>query len=164
VEQIVEMAGVAKGTVYYHFKSKDELFQALLIEGLNRLAEAFGEVVENSSDAVEALSGIVGAELMNIDRYRAFARLMMSQIWRADSLWSAQAVRMLDEDILDVVEGVLKKGREDGRFRSDLDTRMAAGMIFGTVAMAALGHDRAVERPVEQLLPQLQGIVRGMVA
>jgi len=34
VDEIVARAGVAKGTVYYHFKSKADLVSALLEDGL----------------------------------------------------------------------------------------------------------------------------------
>ena len=91
VDQIVERAGVAKGTVYYHFKSKDELFQALLVEGLKRLADALRAEADTAASPAGALAGIVHAELENIQRYEAFARLMMSQVWRADSLWTRRS-------------------------------------------------------------------------
>ncbi len=55
MEQIFELAGVAKGTVYYHFKGKDELFQALLIEGLNRFAGTLRAQAEDISRPSEAL-------------------------------------------------------------------------------------------------------------
>lgn len=143
VDQIVELAGVAKGTVYYHFKSKNELFQALLIEGLKRLATAFRAETEKAADPLDALAGIVWAELENINRYEAFARLMMSQLWRADSLWSEEALRVLHEDIIAVIQRVIESGQAVGEFRANLDARMAAPVIFGMVATAALGLARA---------------------
>ena len=35
MEQVSERAGVAKGSVYYNFSSKDKLFEELLITGLD---------------------------------------------------------------------------------------------------------------------------------
>jgi AcrR family transcriptional regulator len=145
VEQIVELAGVAKGTVYYHFKSKNELFQALLIEGLTRLADACRKESQGASSPTEALAGVVRAELENIVKYEAFARLMMSQLWRADSLWSEDAIRVLHEEIFGVIREALEKGQAAGEFRTGFDARMAAPVIFGMVATAALGRARSGE-------------------
>jgi AcrR family transcriptional regulator len=164
VDQIVELAGVAKGTVYYHFKSKDELFQALLIEGLNRLAEAFRLETHDACGSTAALAGIVHAELENITRYEAFARLMMSQLWRADSLWSEEAIRVMHEEIFAVIREVLEAGQTTGEFRAGLDAHMAAPVIFGMVATAALGRARLGERlPAEEFCPYLLDMTLGTV-
>jgi AcrR family transcriptional regulator len=156
VDQIVERAGVAKGTVYYHFKSKDELFQALLVEGLKRLADALSAEAEAAGSPSAALSGMVRAELENIQCYEPFARLVMSQLWRADSLWGEEALRMLREKIFAAIRRVIEAGMAAGEFRMSLDADMAARVIFGMVAMAAMGRDRLMEAQAsEDLAPQL---------
>jgi AcrR family transcriptional regulator len=164
VEQIVELAGVAKGTVYYHFKSKDELFQALLIEGLKRVADAFREETRDALGPTEALAGITRAELENITKYEAFARLMMSQLWLADSLWSEGAIRVMQEEIFAVIEGVLETGQATGEFRANFDAHMAAPVIFGMVATAALGRGRSGALPsAQEFSPQLLAMTIGTV-
>lgn len=165
VEQIVELAGVAKGTVYYHFKGKNELFQALLVEGLNRLAGAVRDQVEAASGPVAALEGVVRAEVENIAKYEAFARLMMSQLWQADSLWGEEALSILHDEIIATIQRVVKEGQSRGDFREDLDASMAAPVIFGMVATAVLGMARKGSSPVSeessrQLLVMALGTVR----
>ena len=53
VRTIVEAAGVTKPTLYYHFKSKEGLAQALVTEPLARLVEALRENAERPGDPVE---------------------------------------------------------------------------------------------------------------
>jgi AcrR family transcriptional regulator len=164
VDQIVERAGVAKGTVYYHFKSKDELFQALLVEGLKRLAGSLSAEAAAAVRPPAALSGMVRAELENILRYEAFARLMMSQVWRAGSLWGEEALRTLREDIFATIRRVIEAGQASGEFRPGLDAAMAARMIFGMVAMAGLGRDRVGDPPAsEDVAIQLVDMALAMV-
>jgi AcrR family transcriptional regulator len=164
VDQIVELAGVAKGTVYYHFRSKNELFQALLIEGLKRLATTVQDEAKTSATPAQALARIVQAELDNIIRYEAFARLMMSQLWRADSLWGEEALRILHEEILAPIRSVLETGQKTGEFRTDVDVHMAAPVIFGMVATAVLGLTRAEGQPsAAQAAPQLVEMALGTV-
>ena len=164
VEQIVELAGVAKGTVYYHFKSKNELFQALLIEGLKRLADACREEAQHASSPTEALAGVIEAELENIAKYDAFARLMMSQLWRADSLWSEDAIRVLHVEIFGVIREALENGQAAGEFRAGFDARMAAPVIFGMVATAALGRARASDQiSAEEFSSHLMEMALGTV-
>jgi AcrR family transcriptional regulator len=164
IDQIVALAGVAKGTVYYHFKSKDEMFQALLIEGLEQLGGTLRDQVSGETAQKEALAGIVHAELEYIRRYDAFARLVMSQLWQAHSLWSAEAIRVMQDEIFAVIRGVLDAGQQKGEFRADLNTTIAAPVIFGMVATAALGKSIsgspfAAEESWSYLLDMVMGTV-----
>lgn len=76
VDEIAERAGVAKGTVYYNFKSKTELFEELLRHGVGLLTaslrSAADETAERGGTRVEALDAMIRAGLVFIDRYPAF--------------------------------------------------------------------------------------------
>jgi len=137
VDDIVERAGVAKGTVYYHFKSKEALFDALLNEHLTHLAEAFREVMYAAPSPAEALPALVRTELAYIGANQAASKLLMSEVWRADRAWR-DTLRVLRERYVSVFREVLEAGVTKGAFRADLDTALAASALFGTVATAAL--------------------------
>lgn len=55
VNAIVEAAGVKKPTLYYHFKSKEGLAQALLTRPLTRLVETLAAQLGREVDPVEGL-------------------------------------------------------------------------------------------------------------
>jgi len=54
IDDIVERAGVAKGTVYYHFRSKSELVAALLDDGLRTLSDPFRAEIEGAENLFAA--------------------------------------------------------------------------------------------------------------
>ena len=114
VDDIVERAGVAKGTVYYHFRSKSELVSALLDDGLRRLAASFRSEIEGAQGGAAALRALVHAELVYIERYQAFSKLVMSEMWRADRDWRDN-LRTLREEYVAVFAGVLAARRGDRR-------------------------------------------------
>jgi AcrR family transcriptional regulator len=80
VRMIVEAAGVTKPTLYYHFKSKEGLAQALLTVPMAGLAEAIHAILEERGDPVEALVRIVEAHFAffreDPDRGRFFFALV----------------------------------------------------------------------------------------
>ena len=163
IDEIVERAGVAKGTVYYHFSSKAALVQALLEDGLNRLAESFQREIEGAPTPIAALEALVRAELAYIQRYEAFAKLVMSEMWRVDRDWR-NALQPLQEGYGKVIAGVLQDGMAAGEFRSDLDVRSTASALFGMVATGALNwlvFQR--ERPREEIERNLLGLVLAAV-
>ena len=164
VDEIVERAGVAKGTVYYHFRSKSDLVSALLDDGLRRLAESFRSEIEGASDGDAALRALVHAELAYIQHYQAFSKLVMSEMWRADRDWR-DSLRTLREQYVEVFAGALRRGMVEGAFRADLDAQTAASTIFGMIATAALDWlvfdpQAALDDVERRLLPLVLGAVR----
>jgi AcrR family transcriptional regulator len=148
VDEIVEKAGVAKGTVYYHFKSKSELLEALLEDGLRRLAAGFRADIAEATTATEALSVLVHAELLYVSQYQAFAKLVMSEMWRVDRDWR-DSLRTLREEYVQVIAEVIETGMSTGEFSPDLHVQTAASALFGMLASAAL--DWLVFSPQERL-------------
>ncbi|WP_370199173.1 TetR/AcrR family transcriptional regulator [Roseibium sp.] len=59
LDTIAEKAGITKKTVYYHFKSKDDLIEAYLVSrdqpNLNQFRKWFGEAKGDLPDKVEAI-------------------------------------------------------------------------------------------------------------
>jgi AcrR family transcriptional regulator len=164
VDDIVERAGVAKGTVYYHFAGKRELFQALLQDGLQKLSTAFREEVEANEDPREALRCIVHAELKFIRDHQAFSKLLMSELWRADRVWR-EALVLLRSNYVSCVETVIERGVERGLFRADLDPLRAGSVVFGTIATAALDWlvfdpDRPMKDVADETVEFVQRAVR----
>jgi AcrR family transcriptional regulator len=84
VDEIAERAGVAKGTVYYNFKSKADLFEELLRHGVRLLTASLQAAAdateERGGSRVEALDGMIRAGLGFIDRYPAFTQLYVAEL------------------------------------------------------------------------------------
>jgi AcrR family transcriptional regulator len=164
IDDIVERAGIAKGTVYYHFRSKSELVSALLDDGLRRLAASFRSEIEGAQGGAAALRALVHAELAYIERYQAFAKLVMSEMWHADRDWR-DSLGTLREEYVGVFAGVLSRGIAEGAFRADLDVQTTASTVFGMIATAALDwlafdREAALDVVERRLVPLVMGAVK----
>lgn len=62
IDEIATEAGLSKGTVYWHFSSKDELFQALLEERLDRPIDAVLGITR-TAPAEQPTAPVIGAGL-----------------------------------------------------------------------------------------------------
>ena len=88
VDEIVERAGVAKGTVYYHFAGKAELVEALIADRFAPLAAAFrAAAASNADDPRAAIEAIVRAELEFLSEHSSFSKLLLTEMWREDRVW-----------------------------------------------------------------------------
>ncbi|GLI06737.1 TetR family transcriptional regulator [Paenibacillus tyrfis] len=52
VEAIIQKAGVAKGTFYYYFKSKEQILDALVHELVDRLCETYQQIADDPAMGV----------------------------------------------------------------------------------------------------------------
>lgn len=155
VDEIAEKAGVAKGTVYYHFRSKTELVDALITEGLTPLAEQMRDAAALSSSARESLQALVRTELIFIRNNRQFAKLLIRELWQEDRAWR-ETLMLIRERIVTVIQEQVERGIECEELRHDLDPHFAASSLFALTAVAALDW-LALEpdTPLEEVAAQI---------
>jgi AcrR family transcriptional regulator len=136
VDDIALRAGVAKGTVYYNFASKTALFEELLRYGIGLLTDAYRSAVA-SKEPRAAVDALIRAQLEYIQRYRAFAQLLLAEMWRTNREWQ-QTLRLLREQALDVIAETLQAGVDSGDFDPSLDVRLASSALFGVGLVVAV--------------------------
>ncbi|MEV6347211.1 TetR family transcriptional regulator [Actinoplanes sp. NPDC051851] len=159
VDDIALRAKVAKGTVYYNFKSKTDLFEELLRHGVGLLTEEFRAAVEGLPPR-EAVRALVRAQLEYIRKYRAFAQLLLSEMWRTNREWQ-QTLVLLREQAIGVIAETVQLGVDSGELPADLDVRVASAALFGVGLVVAV--DWLVfqpDRPIEDVEESLLAIVR----
>lgn len=156
VDQIVARAGVAKGTVYYHFSGKAELVEALIADRFAPLAAAFRAAASaHPDDPRAAIEAIVRAELEFLAEHSSFSKLLLTEMWREDRVWRETLV-LARRELFTVISDVIRHGIATGEFRSDVDPEFGASALFGMTATVALDW-LAFEptKPLEVVLGQI---------
>lgn len=163
VDEIAERAGVAKGTVYYNFGGKSELYTALMEWGVTRLADTLKEAVPPCATPAEGLSAVLRAGVVFIGEHGALARLLMAEAWRTNRAWYA-TVRQIRTEAIGVVTGQLDRLAAEGSLRPDVDTGLAGSALFGMVVTVALDwRTLQPDRPVEEIHATLARMTDGLV-
>ncbi|MFF6774917.1 TetR/AcrR family transcriptional regulator [Streptomyces sp. NPDC012637] len=168
VDEIAERAGVAKGTVYYNFKSKTELFEELLRHGVSLLAAslraAAEETAERGGSRVEALDAMIRAGLVFIQRYPAFTQLYVAELWRTGRAWNSTLLVVRQEAVA-VVEDVLREGVAAGELSEEIDVQLTAAALVGMVLVAALDWQAfQSERSLDDVHAALSRLLHGRVS
>ncbi|MFJ9794411.1 TetR/AcrR family transcriptional regulator [Streptomyces sp. NPDC101145] len=168
VDEIAERAGVAKGTVYYNFKSKTELFEELLRHGVGLLTAslrtAADETAARGGTRVEALDAMIRAGLVFIDRYPAFTQLYVAELWRTNRAWQSTLLVVRQEAVA-VVEGVLREAVANGEVSEDIDVSLSAAALVGMVLVAALDWQAFQrERSLDDVHAALSRLLHGRVS
>ncbi|MEU2393694.1 TetR/AcrR family transcriptional regulator [Streptomyces sp. NPDC007369] len=168
VDEIAERAGVAKGTVYYNFASKNELFEELLRHGVGLLTASLRAAAEeteaNGGSRVEALDAMIRAGLVFIDRYPAFTQLYVAELWRTNRTWQS-TLMVVRREAVAVVETVLREGVERGELSAEIDVPLTAAALVGMVLVAALDWQSFQrERSLDDVHSALSLLLRGRVS
>ncbi|MFF2196428.1 TetR/AcrR family transcriptional regulator [Streptomyces sp. NPDC058157] len=168
VDEIAERAGVAKGTVYYNFASKTELFEELLRHGVGLLTAslraAADETEERGGSRIEALDAMIRAGLVFIHRYPAFTQLYVAELWRTNRAWQGTLMVVRGQAVA-VVESVLREGVERGELSSEIDVPLTAAALVGMVLVAALDWQAfQSERSLDDVHSALSLLLRGRVS
>lgn len=81
IEEITATVGVAKGTLYYHFSSKEEIFNFLVEEGMKLLKNSIDIKMAKATNTIDKLRAIVLIQIKIIAKYEDFMTIVLSQIW-----------------------------------------------------------------------------------
>lgn len=137
MDDIAAQAGVAKGTVYYHFKSKEDLFVFLVEEGTELLRESVLSKVSNEASALENLRLIIREELGFFKQYRDFCIIMLRESWGEEG--RQREFRRMLVHFVSAIRDVVKAGVDAGELTCE-NPEAVAWSIHGAVSMTALHH------------------------
>ena len=79
VDEIVETSGKSKGAVYFHFKSKQDIFLALIDEFANLLAVGLAEAIQEETGGVARVNAALISCLETFSDYRHLAKIFLVQ-------------------------------------------------------------------------------------
>jgi TetR/AcrR family transcriptional regulator, fatty acid metabolism regulator protein len=132
VADVARAAGLAAGTVYLYFRSKDDLLVSLF-ERTMRDAIAEGRAaLEGVADPRERLALIARLHLERLGRDRDLAVVFQVELRQSTKFMERFSSTFL-RDYLGLIRDTLAKGQAAGNFRSDLNPTIAAKIFFGAL-------------------------------
>src|SRR4051812_3014595 len=132
VSQIAQVAGVADGTIYLYFKSKDELLISLFEDRMERVNATLREALESSSNAVERLRKVVQLHLEMIAQNRHMAEVITVELRQSAKFMKDYANPKFAE-FLRLIAAAIADGQKAGVLRPDLDPPLEARALFGAL-------------------------------
>ena len=120
VDDIAALVKTSKRMIYYHFASKEGLYQAVLARAYQGIRETEAATRTDLLSPDEALRMIIGISFDYHCANPMFVRLVMNEnIHRAEHLDAS--TRTSNRKIIDTLARILERGQETGTFRNDID-------------------------------------------
>ena len=156
VADVARVAGVAAGTVYLYFRSKDDL-----------LVSIFERTMKDAiAEGRAALADLPGPA----DRLRRIARLHLERLGRDRELAVVvqvelrQSIKFMErfssthlQDYLNIIRRTIADGQEAGVFRKDVSANTAAKVFFG--ALDEMATNWMLSRRKYDLAPEADAVV-----
>ena len=135
VEEITAVAGVAKGSLYYHFSKKEDILDLLLEEGMNLLKNNIEIKTRNCTTALEKIKAVILIQVKVTVRYEEFLNVIFCQIWGSETknIKCKKAVFKY----IKVIEGIIQEGIDRGEFYEG-DVEALASGIFGVTCSSLI--------------------------
>jgi AcrR family transcriptional regulator len=153
IDEIAEVGGIGKGTVYRYFRTKEDLYFATILRGLDRLHEL--------------LSAPQPHEVSPVRRLERIAREMLAFFWNQQSLLMLLyrdernlstrrgGLRERHDRIMKLVQQAIVEGIERREFRG-VDPFVAAELFLGMVR--GINLFRRDGDAIEALVAEIVGV------
>jgi TetR/AcrR family fatty acid metabolism transcriptional regulator len=136
VSDVAKEAGVADGTIYLYFKSKDDLLISLFERRMLQLNRALHAAIADRSPR-DQLHALIRTYLQLVADEPAAAEVLTIEL-RQSSKFMKEYENPAFADFLRMLGGVIAAGQDAGTFASTIPPHIAARMIFGMLDELAL--------------------------
>ncbi len=156
IEEITATVGVAKGTLYYHFSSKEEIFSFLIEEGVKLLKNSISIKTDKLKNSVDKIRAIVLIQIKVLFKYESFITIILSQIWGNDE--RSQLCKKYVFEYIQMIEEIVKDGIEKGEI-IEADSNVIASGIFGYISSSfiyKMRHEGEID--IQQLFSEVDNL------
>jgi AcrR family transcriptional regulator len=145
MDEIAEVAELSKGTLYLYYKSKEDLYLAVVMRGLEELHQEFRREILAHATVVEQIFGLLSS-------YVDFFRSQRNWFKMSHFMQATQFHKQVSDDIRDayllqtrklwdLATGLLQKGMQEGVLRSDLNPIHLSILLWSSVTSLLLRID-----------------------
>lgn len=130
IEEITATVGVAKGTLYYHFSSKEEIFNFLIEEGMKLLQNSIDIKTAKLSNYVDKLKAIVLIQIKIVAKYEDLITILLSQFYGKEA--RNQKCQSHIYEYINKIEEIVKEGIDKKEIKQG-NPNVIASEIYGLI-------------------------------
>jgi TetR/AcrR family fatty acid metabolism transcriptional regulator len=137
VSQIAKEAGVADGTIYLYFKSKDDILIQIFMDSMEEMIAIQERSLAEAGDPAEKLSRFIRNHLEACTRSRALAEVITVELRQSSRFMRGTDMKPFGR-YLRIIGRIVSEGQAGGQFDPRLSPRLASRMLFGVLDEMAL--------------------------
>jgi AcrR family transcriptional regulator len=130
---IADRVGVAQATIFKHFKTRDEVFEAVLRWLSGRMFKAVEPMFKSKYSADVRLQNIIRKQLDFASRHKALPRILFSDRLHSDSSVLKGIVQQVMARMTEAFTQLIHDGLESGAFASKQSPEAMAKLVVSTM-------------------------------
>jgi TetR/AcrR family fatty acid metabolism transcriptional regulator len=132
VADVASAAGVADGTVYLYFKSKDDILHSIFDRGMDEFITEGKKEIEQIADPAAKLRRIAELHLEHLGSDRDLAVVFQVEL-RGSTKFMEEFSAAGFAEYLDLIRQTIEEGQQTGVFRTDVKPVLAAKILYGAL-------------------------------
>jgi len=161
IKNLSKAIGISEPAIYRHFSSKTDIILSIL-NTLKDAADLFSGIMKSQEGAAIDKIGIIFNKMVAMfsENPSLVSVIFAEEIFKNETVLKAKIVEVLNKNE-ETLEYILQKGQEEGNVRTDIDNKVLALIIMGSLRlmvkrwyMGNFSFDLSAE--VDQLLVTLR--------
>lgn len=161
VRDLAKVVGIQSGSLFHHFKSKEDILYAVMEEAIRYNHTRMEEAVTNGCSPQERLRGLIRAELESINGDTGDAMSVLVYEWNALSEENQKPLLAMRARYEALWEGVLSEARQQGL--TTHDPFILRRLLSGAISWTRMWYKRQGPVSLEQLAETVLEMALGKV-
>jgi len=162
MDDIVAEAQSSKGSVYFHFPGKEQLFLALIDEFAHRLEESLTKAIASERGGMRRVEAALNAGLSVFGEYRQLAKIFLVQAVGLGQTFETKRLQILDR-FASLIQQHLDEAIADGDI-PPIDTQIAAYAWVGAINELVMRWIQTGQPEPGRILPTLRAMLLRSIA
>lgn len=136
VSDIAREAGIAAGTIYLYFKTKDDILVTLFRDKMADFVDTVRKAIAVEPDAASKVRRLVSLHFRILEDNPDLAEVVQVELRQGQKFFRGASSQEIGAYFA-LIGSVLEEGVAEGRFRSGLRVKVATKMLFGAMDQVA---------------------------
>ena len=136
VSDIAREAGVASGTIYLYFKTKDDILVSLFREKMAAWVASVRGEIDGEPDPVAKIRRLVALHFSVLEKDPALAEVVQVELRQGHKFFRGASAHEISA-YFELIGSVLEEGQAAGVFRDDVPVKIATKVLFGAMDQMA---------------------------
>ena len=136
VSDIAKEAGIAAGTIYLYFRTKDDILVTLFREKMTEFVGTVRKAIADEPDAVAKLRRLIHLHFELLERHPELAEVVQVEQRQGQKFFRGASAHEISSYFA-LIGSVLEEGVAEGRLRPTLPVKIATKTLFGAMDQMA---------------------------
>lgn len=145
-QALADKMGLTQGAIFRHFPTKESIFSGVMGWVAERLMKHIHKAIKSEDSAIDKLQSMFLAHISFVSKHPGIPRILFGELQHDKNSAPKQMVKQLIAQYADLLQDIMRTGKERGELNPNLDIEAATllfiGSIQGLVMQSMLAADR----------------------